>query len=278
MKNINKFWILTFISLAFLGCEKDGVPEITKPYDGALFKTYNFVVVKSNPASGASTVTFNSYANNVKFAATVSTNGTEAAAGLVVGGVSPARGYALVPAGDNVKFSALSSSTAVVNATYGFGPNLEIASVVASVQNKKNYSFYVCGLFDKTTQKADAFIIEDKLPAPDTGAAYIRLVNPAPGTSTLSLETTRTYKVDGVDVVDVATPINGVAYKTASEFVKVPSGSYTFRCIDQATNKIVTRTATNLLRNRIYTFTMRGDMVGAGVSYPTVFLDFTENR
>lgn len=277
MKNIMKLWILSLAILGFMGCEKNGVPDLTKPYSGAQFKVYNFVFVKSSPPSGASTVTFNAYANNVKFTSILSTTGTESPAGLGVGGVSPARGYALTPAGENIVFTAKSPSTAVVNATYGFGPDLEIANVTASVKNSKNYSFYVCGLFDKVTQKADGFIIEDILPAPDTAFAYIRLVNPAPGTS-LSLETTRTYKVDGIDVVDIQTPIVATAYKTASEFVKVSPGSYTFRCIDAITNKIVSRTATALLRNRIYTFTMRGDMVGAGVSYPTVFLDFTENR
>lgn len=278
MKNSIKLGMLSLVAIAFFGCKKNAVEDITKPYSGALFKVYNFAFVKSNPSpSTASTITFNAYANNVKFTSILSTTGVEGTAGLVMGGVSPTRGYSLVPAGDNVVFTAVSPANAVPNLTYGFAPSLQIASVTASVQNNKNYSFYVCGLFDKITQTADGFVMEDILPAADTAVAYIRLINPAPGTN-LSLETTYTHKVDGVDVIEVNTPITGVAYKTGSSFVKVPPGSYTFRCIDPGTNKIVTRTATNLLRNRIYTFTMRGDMIGAGVSYPTVFLDFTENR
>ena len=278
MKNRYKLLFGALIGMSFLGCEKNAVEDITKPYDGALFKVYNFAFVRTAPATGAATVTFNSYANDVKFAAVVSTTGKEEAAGLAVGGVSPTRGYSLVPAGNDVLFKAVSSPNALVNATYGFGPNLEIASVRANVQNGKNYSFYVNGFFDPATKKADAFVIEDKLPQPDTAASYIRLVNPAPNTSTLTLDITRTYKLDGVDVVETTQPIKGVAYKSASEFIRVPSGVYTLKCTDVVSGKSVARTtATTLQKNRVYTFTVRGDLVGT-TSYPTLFLDFTENR
>lgn len=278
MKNIVKILILSVISISFLACEKTAVVDITVPYNGAQFKVYNFAFTRSAPATGASAVTFNSYANDVKFAAVVSTTNAEGAAGLGVGGVSPARGYSLVPAGSNVVFKAITPVNAVPNATYGFGPGLEIANVVASVENGKNYSFYVNGFFDPATKKADGFVIEDKLPSPDTSAAYIRLVNPAPNTTGLSLDLIRTVKINGVDVVETTTPITGVAFKTGSEFVRVPSGTYTLKCIDVATGKSIARTtATSLLKNRVYTFTVRGDLVGT-TSYPTLFLDFTENR
>lgn len=274
MKKIRNFCLIALAATSFLACEKNAVDDITKPYDGALFKVYNFAFTRS---SSTPILTFNPYANGVKFAAILSTTTTESASGITVGGVAPARGYSLVPAGDNVTFTAVTPALAAPNATTGFGPGLEIANVVKSVQNGKNYSFYVCGEFDKITQKADGFILEDILPAADTGAAYIRLVNPAPNTSTLTMEATRTYKVDGIDVVEVTEPISGVAYKSASDFVKVSSGSYTFKVKDVMTNKVVNRTATSLLKNRIYTFTVRGDLVGAA-SYPTLLLDFTENR
>lgn len=281
MKKVTNLFILPVICIVSLfaaSCDKEAVQDITKPYEGAQFKVYNFVYVRNlTPAPTTNTVTFNAYANNVRFATVVSTSGIESANALTMGNLSPARGYSLAPAG-NIVLSAKSSTNAVANAIYGFGPNLEIASVAATVENAKNYSFYVCGEFNKTTQKADGFVIEDKLPQPDTGFAYIRLVNPAPNTSTLTLDATRTYKVDGVDVVDTSTPITGVAYKTGSDFVKVTPGSYTLKCTDVATGKFVNRTTvTSLQRNRVYTFTVRGDLVGA-VSFPAVFLDFTENR
>lgn len=278
MKNIVKILIVSVISISFFSCKKTAVVDITTPYSGAQFKVYNFAFTRSAPTTGASVVTFNSYANDVKFAAVVSTTGAEGVAGLGVGGVSPARGYSLVPAGANVVFKALTPVNAIPNAVYGFGPGLEIANVTATVDNGKNYSFYVNGFFDPVTKKADGFVIEDKLPEPDTAFAYIRLVNPAPNTSTLSLDITRAFKVDGIDMVETTTPITGVAFKTGSEFVKVRQGSYTLKCIDVATGKSIARTtATALLKNRVYTFTVRGDLVGP-TSYPTLFLDFTENR
>lgn len=279
MKKLNKIISFCMLSTVFLfGCKKNAVQDITTPYSGAQFKVYNFTYVRSaSPAPNTNTVTFNAYANNVRFATVVSTTGAESANGLTMGNLSPARGYALAPAGQ-VVLTARSSSTAVASTVYGFGPNLEIAKVTADVVAGKNYSFYVNGYFDPVSKKADGFVVEDVLPAPDTSASYIRLVNPAPNTSTLSLQVTRTFKQDGVDVVETATPIVGVGYKTASPFVKVASGIYTLRCTDLTSGKFVARTtATTLLKNRVYTFTVRGDLVGT-TSYPALFLDFTENR
>lgn len=270
--------LLGMASIAFFGCKKNAVEDITTPYSGAQFKVYNFTFVRNlSPAPSVNTVTFNAYANDVRFATVISTEGVESPNALTMGNLSPARGYALAPSGQ-VVLTARSPSTAVSSTVYGFGPNLEIAKVTANVEEGKNYSFYVNGFFDPVTKKADGFVIEDKLPQPDTAAAYIRLVNPAPNTSTLSLEITRTFKVDGVDVVETTKPVTGVAYKTGSEFVKVQPGVYTLRCVDQATSKFVARsTATTFLKNRVYTFTVRGDLVGT-TSYPALFLDFTENR
>lgn len=265
-----KALLAALVLITMIGCEKNSVGNVsTEDYEGANFKFYNFAL--SSP-------TVNGYANDKKFAGILSTTGIENAAGVVGGGVAPARGYALVPQGTNTVFKAITPSTMPVNATSGFGPNLTIAEVTSSVQNGKNYSFYVSGLFNKTTQKADGFIIEDTLPQPDTAASYIRLVNPGHNTSTLSLEITRTYKVDGLDVVETTTPITGVSYKTASPFVKVASGSYTLKLIDLVSGKTLTRTATGFGKNRVYTFTLRGDMISGVASSPTVFLDFTENR
>lgn len=265
-----KTLFIAFVLMAMFGCEKNTVGNVdTEAYEGANFKFYNFAL--SSP-------TVNGYANNIKFAGILSTTGIENAAGVVGGGVAPARGYALVPQGTNIIFKAVTPSTMPVTAASGFGPNLTVAEVTATVKNGKNYSFYVCGLFNKTTQKADGFVIEDTLPQPDTAASYIRLVNPGHNTSTLSLEITRTQTIDGVVVVDTSIPITGVAYKTASDFVKVPSGAYTLKLIDLVSGKTLTRTATGFGKNRVYTFTLRGDMVSGVVSSPTVFLDFTENR
>ena len=250
-------------------CEKNAVEDITKPYSGAQFKFYNFAI-------NAPSVNF--YANNVKTAGTSSVTGLEAAAGTGYGGVTPVRGYSLTPEGTGVVFKAITSSTMVSVPATGQGPSIEIASATADVKNGKNYSFYTSGIYDYTTKKADAFIIEDVLPAPDTSIAYIRLVNPGHNTSTLSLELTQTFTnvvPGGPPLVIVTTPITGIAYKTASVYTAVKQGAYSLRLIDAASGKVVTRAATVFLKDRLYTFTLRGNLI-TGV--PAAFLDFTENR
>lgn len=252
----------------FSGCEKNAVVDITTPYSGGQFKYYNFAI-------NAPSVNF--FANDSKTAATLSSTGTETAAGTLYGGVTPVRGYSLSPVG-TVTFKAITPSTMPVAVATGQGPSIEIASVTKDIVSGKNYSFYTSGIYDYTTKKSDGFIIEDILPAPDTSIAYIRLVNPGHNTSTLSLEVTQTLTSvppGGPNLVIVTTPITGIAYKTASPYVAMKQGSYTLRLIDQASGKVVSRGATSFFKNRLYTFTLRGNLITGS---PAAFLDFTENR
>jgi len=268
-KNIYLFSALVLILISvFSACKKNAVVDLTVPYSGGQFKYYNFAI-------NAPSVNF--FANSNKTAATLSTTGLETAAGTLYGGVTPVRGYSLSPIG-TVTFKAITPSTMPVVAATGQGPSIEIASVTKDIVDGKNYSFYTSGIYDYTTKKSDAFIIEDVLPAPDTAMAYIRLVNPGHNTSTLSLEVTQTLTnptPGGSPIVTVTTPITGIAYKTASSYIAMKQGSYTLRLIDQASGKIVTRGATSFFKNRLYTFTLRGNLI---TGTPAAFLDFTENR
>ncbi len=262
---ISAIALTSFMMLS--SCKKNAVVDITTPYSGAQFKFYNFAI-------NAPSVNF--YVNDVKTAATSSATGFEAAAGTGYGGVTPVRGYSLTPEGNGVVFKAITSSTMVSVPATGQGPSIEVASATADVKNGKNYSFYTSGIYDYTTKKSDAFIIEDILPAADTSIAYIRLVNPGHNTSTLSLELTQTFNVPGnPPLVVVTTPITGIAYKAASVYIAVKQGAYSLRLIDAASGKVVTRAATVFLKERLYTFTLRGNLI-TGV--PAAFLDFTENR
>jgi hypothetical protein len=267
-KNIITIPLLVLgLMIMIAACKKNAVVDITTPYSGGQFKYYNFAI-------NAPTVNF--YANSSKTAATASASGLEAAAGTLYGGVTPTRGYALAPVGTGVVFKAITSSTMPVVVATGQGPSIEIASVTQDVVEGKNYSFYTSGIYDYATKKSDAFIIEDNLPAPDTSISYIRLVNPGHNTSTLSLELTQTINVvGGTPIVTVTTPITGIAYKTASAYIPVKQGSYTLRLIDAASGKVVSRTATSFFKERLYTFTLRGNLITGS---PAPFLDFTENR
>ena len=254
--------------MLFSSCEKNAVTDITVPYSGAQLKYYNFAI--NGP-------TVNFYANDIKTTATLTASGVESAAGVNFGGLVPLRGYSLAPIG-SVKFSSLTPSTMVVNNALGQGPNIETSTVTKTVEDGKNYSYYTSGIYDYVTKKSDAFIIDDTLPAADTSIAYIRVVNPGHNTTALSLELTQT--ITNVNpsippIVIVTTPITSVAYKTASAYIPVKQGSYTLRLIDSPSGKVVTRAATSFLKGRLYTFTLRGNLI---TGTPAPFLDFTENR
>lgn len=259
---------MSALAMIFSSCEKNAVTDITTPYSGAQFKYYNFAI--NGP-------TVNFYANDIKTTATLTSTGVEAAAGVNYGGLVPLRGYSLAPIG-SVKFSSLTPSTMVVNNALGQGPNIETSSITKTVEDGKNYSYYTSGIYDYTTKKSDAFIIEDVLPAADTSIAYIRVVNPGHNTTALSLELTQTFTstIPGIPpLVIVTTPITGVAYKTASAYTPVKQGAYTLRLIDTPSGKVVTRAATGFIKGRLYTFTLRGNLI---TGTPAPFLDFTENR
>lgn len=268
-KNILLFPIyLVALVVMFSSCEKNAVTDITVPYSGAQFKYYNFAI--NGP-------TVNFYANDVKTTATLTATGIEAPTGVNYGGLVPLRGYSLSPVG-TVKFSSLTPSTMVVDAALGRGPGIETSTVTREVVDGKNYSYYTSGIYDYATKKSDAFIIEDVLPAADTSMAYIRLVNPGFNTTAINLELTQTFTSTtpgDPPLVVITTPITGVVYKTASPYVAVKQGAYSLRLLDPASGKIVVRAATSLIKGRIYTFTLRGNLI-TGV--PAAFLDFTENR
>ena len=271
---IMKKYLLIFATASVLflttlsSCKKNAVVDITRPYAGAQFKYYNFAI-------NAPSVNF--FANGIKTAATFSATGLESPAGTLYGGLVPIVGYSLSPTG-SVVFRAITPSTMPIVAATAQGPSIEVASVTKDVVDGKNYSFYTSGIYDYATNKSDAFILEDALPAPDTSTAYIRLVNPGHNTSTLSLELTQTFTsvpAGGPPIVIITTPITGIAYKTASAYIPIRQGSYTLRLIDAASVRIVTRGATFIFKESIYTFTLRGNLI-TGV--PAAFLDFTENR
>ena len=263
------FPITTALFLMTLSsCKKNAVVNITKPYAGAQFKYYNFAI--NSPS-------VNFFANGVKTAATSSVTGLESPTGVLYGGLVPVMGYSLSPTG-TVVFKAVTPSTMPMVVATGQGPSIEVASVTKDVVEGKNYSFYTSGIYDFATNKSDAFILDDELPAPDTSTAYIRLVNPGHNTSTLSLELTQTLTsvpAGGPSIVIITTPITGIAYKTASAYIPIRQGSYTLRLIDAVSGKIVARGATSLFKESVYTFTLRGNLI-TGV--PVAFLDFTENR
>ncbi len=185
------------------------------------------------------------------------------------GFVFPASNYSLIES-VTYEFKGQLSSTAAVDA------NLAIATLSALVANNKSYSLYTSGIYNATTKTADAFIIEDVLPATDTAATYVRFVNAisnaASGFDLIAKNTT---------TVTESVIANNIAYKTESDFVQVPAGVYELyaRYPWSGTN-VISRVGTQIisfLPGRVYTVSSKGD-VTLLTDTAAPFLDNTTNR
>ena len=251
------------LSIFTVSCDKNAVQQIDAPLTGgAQIKFFNFGV-------GSPSVNF--YANDVKMSATSSTTGAESANGVAYGAVFPSTTYSLLQPG-SYTFKGTTSATALTN------PNTTVATVTGTVEDKKFYSLYTSGLYDAVAMTTDAFIVEDKLPAADNTAPYVRFVNGifnAASPMDLVAKNTAT----GAEVVVAS----AVAYKSASEFAKLTEGIYELfaRYPGSATNTI-TRNGTSVVsfvNGKVYTISSRGDINITGTTAANrAFLDNTANR
>jgi hypothetical protein len=270
MKKI--YLLLTAVLFAAIlnSCTKNDLINIDHPLPtSAQIKYYNF---------GVNAPSVNYYANGVKVAATSSATGTESTAGITSGSVYPVSNYSLLAAG-TYEIKAQLPSTVTTD------PNLVINTFNATLENNKYYSYYTCGLYNTTAKKADAFMIEDKLPAIDYNVAYVRFVNTVPNATTnLNLWVRNTLIIPSTDVL-VAT---NIPYKGASEFVAVPTGTYELyaRYPTTPTVNTITRNGTiggatvAFAPGKVYTISSRGDITvsTAGTATNRPQLDNTANR
>jgi len=264
MKKLNILTAVILLSVFLFSCKKDGIKQIetTSTDGGGQIKFFNF---------GVSSPSLNFYANNGKVSAIVSATGTEAATGLPYGSVFPATNYSLLTAG-SYTFTGVVPALAVAN------PNTVVATLPATIEAGKFYSLYTCGIYNATAKTTDAFITEDKIPAADANAAYVRFVN------------TISNAASGFDLVIKNTTslaelvvARNITFKTASDFVLVPNGVYEiYARYPNGTVNIISRSGTStvsFIASRTYTISSRGDMTVTGataVNRP--FLDNTSNR
>src|SRR5207247_10992792 len=96
----------------------------------------------------------------------------------------------------------------------------------ATIADGKFYSFYLTGFYNTTTKTADAFIVEDPIPAPvDYTVAYVRLVHASPNADPLTLYA----RVNGDTVTAHWAAVGtAVAYKGAGAFATITPGVYDF--------------------------------------------------
>lgn len=143
-----------------------------------------------------------------------------------------------------------------------------IATVTQTIAAGKYYSFFMSGLYSAATMTAEAFVLEDVLPASrDYTKALVRFVNAIPNaTGDITLAVTNA-------ATSTATDVGGaIAYKSGSAFIEVPEGSYTAQGRITTNVTGLTRTAFNMTGGHAYTLTARGTAAG------TMALDLTENQ
>ncbi|HEX6575842.1 MAG TPA: DUF4397 domain-containing protein [Gemmatimonadaceae bacterium] len=247
--------LLSAVLLTACDYEKDAVQDITVPPAASAIKFFNF-------GPGAPAVNF--YANDQKVTAITSATGAESTNGVTY-----------TNAGNGALYNGLNPGqytfTARISATTD--KDLAIASVQSTLADGKYYSYYVSGLYNTTAKNADAFIVEDPIPALDYTAAYVRFVNAISNAQPMTLNITTTT----APAVTIAVG-GAVAYKAAGTFTAVPCGTYNLSTtVAGAATPAITRAGIGFNCGRVYTITSRGNMtVATGTNAPA--LDNTLNR
>jgi len=250
-----------FCAVGLAACEKNAVqvlPDV--PIPGGRVKFFNF---------GVNAPGVNFYAGNTKMTAIASGTGTESTTGVVYGGAGNGGVYlAIVPGAYTL--------TGRIAATVD--KDLPIATVNATLDDGKFYSFYMSGFYNTTTKTSDGFVVEDPLSVQtqpiNYSVAYVRFVHAISNASPLTLYARNTV------VLDTTAVGTAVAYKSAGTFTALPVGVYDLfaRYTDSTTNKVA-RTGVSFLGGRIYTVGARGDItIVSTTATNRPFLDNTANR
>jgi hypothetical protein len=208
----------------------------------------------------------NFYGNTSKLTAISSATGVEATTGTVYGGVGNGGFYSLVTPG---AFTLTGKIAATVD------KDLTIASVAATLDSAKTYSFYMCGFYNAGGKTSDAFVIEDVFGSTiDFSTAYVRFVHVISNAAPMTL-----YAKNTTTLAEVPVGVE-VAYKAATAFVPIPAGVYDLgtRFNGVGTNA-VSRTAVSFVAGKVYTIGARGDItVVSTTATNRPFLDNTANR
>ena len=246
------------LTVIFSACEKNAVQDITAPEPGARIKFFNF---------GVNAPSVNFYAGTAKVTATGSTTGIEATTGVGYGSVSASGFYSGLEPG---AYDLTGRIAATVD------KDLVVATLPATVEDGKAYSFYLSGFYDAVGKSSASFIVEDNFPeAFDFTVAQVRFVHAISNAAAMSLIVTNTT-TNEVDTLGTT----AVAYQTAGPFVSLPPGRYNLatRYVGGVTN-IIARTNVDFVGGRTYTIGARGDItVVSATATNRPFLDNTANR
>lgn len=258
MRNMKKYLGLAGLlaAAAISGCDKNAVQEITTAPPASRVKFFNF---------GVGTPSVNFYANDTKMTAIVSTTGAEAVLGVAQGGVGSGGFYNGIAPGQYTLTGKISAAT---------DKDLPISNLPTTIADGKFYTYYISGIYNTTAKTADAFAVEDPLPAVDYTVAYVRFVNAISNSSPMVLSAKNTTTLTTV-------PLGAaVAYKNAGAFTALPGGIYDISTrVTGATTDAITRLAVSFSPGIVYTIGARGDITVAGTtSANRAQLDNTANR
>ena len=245
--------LLSLSAAALFACDKNGVQEITTPVTGARVKFFNF---------GVNAPAVNFYANSLKMTAISSaacqppndttsvcrSSGNESTTGTGYGAAGDGALYTQVAAGQATLAGKIAATT---------DKDLAVASVSATLEDGKYYSYFISGVYDAAAKKIDAFVVEDPIPdITDYTQAYVRLVNAVSGSQPMTLFAKST--VTGTE----GAVGSGVAYKAAGAFVVLPAGVYDLNTrTSGSTTNVATLAAASFVGGHVYTVAVRGDAV-----------------
>ena len=247
--------LLAAITLAACGDKVDPIAPVRGPQPTSMVKYFNFAV-------GSPGVNF--YANDTKVTAISSATGTESTTGTTYTNAGAGGLYTAIAPGQYTFTGRIAATT---------DKGLAVSSAAQNVADGKKYSFYQSGIYNTTTKKTDAFIVEDNWTIPTDTNAHVRFVNAisnAPNAIQLVIKSQATGSTE-------VTIGGATAYKSATDFVPVPGSVYDLygRYPGSATN-VFTRTGVSFSGRRVYTVTARGD-VASSVSANKPAFDNTLN-
>lgn len=244
---------------ALSACEKNAVQTVDGPVAASRVRFYNY---------GLNAPGVNFYANEQKMTAISSTTGTESTNGVAYGNIVASGLYSAIEPGAYRLTGRIAAAT---------DKDLPISSVNVTIEAGKAYSFYQSGVYNATAKTADAFVVEDPIPAEiDFSGAQVRFVNAIHNSSPMVLYVKSTATADAPEIAIGS----AVAYKSAGGFIAIPNGSYDLRVrLPGSTANAIVRTAVGFNRGQVYTISARGDItITSTTATNRPFLDNTANR
>jgi len=242
-RHMTRYRIAAILLVAALAaCEKNAVQTLPfEPPQNTGIKFFNF---------GVNAPQVNFYADAIKMTAVQSGTGVEANTGVAYGGAGNGGVYLSIAPGSHTLTGRIAAAT---------DKDLPIATVTASLDDSKFYSFYMSGFYNTTAKTVDAFVVEDPVIAPtDYTVASIRFVNAIANAAYPLNLYARATTGDTVTLVPLSAP---VAYKGVGTFTTLPTGVYNLyaRYTDSTTNKF-SRTSVSFFGGRFYTISAFGDI------------------